>query len=259
MNWVHQIQKYQLGNFIMMTPAIKALSMAIDDRVPVYFDTLPLATIFRDCPFMKILVEKPDNDPLFTSDKPARKETESDYEAYFRINVAEKFPDMQMMPHPYVDQPRSQRLTNEQMNIGIFHGSLSIGKMWEKIIPLDVLQYMIDAIINAGMNPVLIGNRSDRDHFWSKVNTSRVENNFLSTLTLRESIGVLAECDGFISNDTGLYHAAGAMHMHGIVLWEKTNFIRLRSPCAKIQHSRSTESHRENIDNFLNATKERLQ
>ena len=68
-------------------------------------------------------------------------------------------------------------------------------------------------------------------------------------------MSILRQCDSFISNDTGLYHVAGALKKSGLVLWKKTNFIKNKSPYEGIRHCVNPKGdvalYKKNIDLFI--------
>jgi ADP-heptose:LPS heptosyltransferase len=234
--WVLQQQGYELGNFMMMTPALR---IACDQQgpVPVFFETKSLVKLFRDCPFLRRVKERPQGSPRCTS-KPPREDGSDNVTRFIKSlckTVPEKTPDY------YVDSRITYHLKpSSKRRIAIVHGCL--GRYWQphKTLPKLVRQHMLDVVITAGLQPVLLGNGDDARKFWAPIEIADVEN-YLGKLSLRDTVSVLAQCDGFISNDTGLYHVAAALKKPGIVLWKKTDPKRNRAPGDSIEHFVSRE------------------
>ena len=68
---------------------------------------------------------------------------------------------------------------------------------------------------------------------------------------IRKSLGALYHSDLIISNDTGMYHAAGALNKKIFVLWKDTNFNKNKSPgkkCIFSQNKAWWEDYRKMID-----------
>jgi ADP-heptose:LPS heptosyltransferase len=114
---------------------------------------------------------------------------------------------------------------------------------------------MIDSVIEKGMIPVLLGNKSDNDNYWSKINIDKGCINYIDRLSLKDSVSMLNQCDYFLSNDTGLYHVAGALKKRGLVMWYKTDFTKNKCLFDKIEHCINKNGdeaiYKKAIDNYI--------
>ena len=252
-NWFHQRKNFGLGNFIMTTPALRVLGRK--RPVPVFFDNKPIAELYQRCSFITILRKRPSSPPFGNSKIPNKISLEeSDSEAYFRMFVGKG-----AMPNTYVDTNITKNLKRDKRpHIAVFHGCLNQkpGRIRRKDLGLPIRRYIVRAILERDMVPVLLGNSSDYINFWQNCKIDGCVN-FLGKLSLRDSVSILAQCDAFISNDTGLYHAAGALKKNGLVLWRLTNPNKNRAVFSGIKHAVSRRLNfkyfRNKIDRYLDA------
>jgi len=215
MKWFFQHPNYQLGDFIMMTPGIRAISEMNEKPVPVFFGTNYISELYRKCPFIQILPRRPSTNKAFmgtqfSSYQPTHyyktrlHKKESMSHCYFRTHIVSngyKKP----IPNTYVDNVISKVLKREdgKKYIAVFHGCLGQEFIPMKSIPTIRLQEIIDTIIKIGHVPVILGDRQDNNRFWSKINlTNPSIINYLGNLSIGESVSILSQCDIFISNDT---------------------------------------------------------
>ncbi len=238
----------------MATPALQRLAEKKKTPIPVFFQTRYLSDIFCDAEFMTILQKKPPGQPFASSHHPQRRKSESDYEAYFRIICREKLTNLYV---PYVDCSNTLKLNRNAgvTYVAIFHGCLNTKREIQvvKSIGWKTLSHLVKALRARNIVPVVLGSRMDA-RFWGKVDLSKCKN-YLGKLPIRQSISILSQCDYFISNDTGLYHAASALGMKGLVCWHKTSFKKNRSPNTRISHCINREGdlgiYRKAIDAFI--------
>jgi len=144
------------------------------------------------------------------------------------------------MPNTYVDPIDTVKLAKKpgKKYVAVFHGSLSKPTAWPgcaKDLKPIMRQRILDLVKKAGMVPVVLGNGKDRARFWFNIDMKGCED-YVGKLSLPDSVSILRQCDGFISNDTGLYHVAGALKKRGLVLWVKTDPVKNRSTFKGIKH-----------------------
>lgn len=258
MKWCYQKKGWGLGNFIMATPSLQLLSKKWKKPVSVYFDNKNIQELYIEANFINILNKKPQNKPFYKIKMPKRKKNESDIEANCRILLKKQI-NKNKIPNPYIDTIDIDKnifyKKNNKKYIALFHGCFSKLFKDRKNIENEIRQYIIDKIINNNFNVVLLGNKKDYCNYWIKNNLKNIKYNFLNKLSLRETIGVLNQCDYFISNDTGLYHAAAALKIPGLVLWKQTNFIKNKELFEEITHCINKENDfkkfKKHIDSFL--------
>jgi ADP-heptose:LPS heptosyltransferase len=230
MKWFLQNKANGLGNFIMATPAIYVLYKQYGP-IPVYFATHSISKLYQNCEFISVLKNRPKIKPSWTSTRPKRRSHESDSEALCRI-VGHCGP----VPPTYIDGIVTKKLKpKKQQQVAVFHGCL--GRAWKdkKNLGRKIRQLIIKLLLRRNMIPVILGNSKDRNQYWCNNNLDGCVD-YLGKLSLIDSVSVLKQCDFFISNDTGLYHAAGAMEKPGMVIWKATSLIKNKSPFDGIEH-----------------------
>ena len=201
--WIRQIEAYGLGNTIAMMPGLRAMSERLGKRIPMYFETPGLGRLFADCPFIDVMPAKLRHFETYTSVKPLRQPGETDYEAWHRI-LGDTLETKSLTS--YVDKcspPPWWRISSKTPQVAVFHGCLSSD-------PVSIARKDVgSAIVNA-----------------------------LGHTTLREAVGIIQSCAMFISNPTGLYHAAAASGIPGVVLWKEiSDCNKNRAPSGKVVHA----------------------
>ncbi len=231
--WLLQKKSFGLGNFVMATPAINLLSQKWGHRVKVFFETGSIGLLYKKCPFIEVLSSKPSKRPFYTIGAIKRKPTENDIQASCRILKV----GVKNIPYTYVDPIETSvfNRTEKDKCVAVFHGCLGKCFRSRKDIGAETRQYIIDRLGEEGIRIILLGTSSDYKYYWSQNNLKNVEN-FLGKYSLNDSVGILRQCNGFISNDTGLYHVASALKVGGLVLWKKTRSGKNKSPFEGIEH-----------------------
>lgn len=228
--WIHQKIGYELGNFITMTPGIRGLYKISNQKINVYFDTKYLKDIFRDFECINILNKIPSFAPINNRGVPHRINNESDYEAWHRMLTNNNIE----MQDPYIDSPLP-KFEVPNNSCAIIHGCITNGALkTRKDLGKSKRISMIEEARKAGYNPIILGSKSDYADFWEDINYDC--NNYAGKLNIRDSISILNQCKYFISNDTGLYHAASALKIPGKVYWKNTNLEKNKSPFNRISH-----------------------
>ena len=255
--WFLQHRVNQLGNFVMSTPLLISLSEIYQRPIPVYFETDIIKTLYINAGFIKILKNKPRPGYIWSSCPPKEKnKNESDTECYMRL-YADKLGYTKPIPNTYVDINNSVELdkVKGKKYIALFHGCFSPKNVEKKQLSKRVLQYMIDSVIDRGNIPVLLGNKSDNDNYWSKIQIDDRAINYIDKLSLKDSVSILNQTDLFLSNDTGLYHVAGALKKNGLVMWYKTDHIKNKCIFEGIEHCINYEGddkvYMDSIKDFL--------
>ena len=234
MNWFFQDPNFQLGDFIMLTSGLKAISELRNERINVYFSNASVRDLYLDCPFINILKKRPSKSPFASSKfssynhglyRKKKMKGESMQECFFRIYAKQKGYDKEM-PHTYVDCPDGLKLNKESKKryVAIFHGCLGDLFVPKKSVPDQTLPFMVEEVLRNDFIPVILGSSLDNKRFWRRVNLKNKNIiNYVGKLSIRDSVSVLSQCDNFISNDTGLYHVASALKKNGLVIWRLTS------------------------------------
>ncbi len=250
--WILQKKSFGLGNFIMATPAIRLLSERRKEKIKVFFETVPISQLYRQCPFVKILKKRPTKRPNFTIGRVRRGRTEGDNEAYCR---ALRVGSMSIVS-TYVDSVQTEILAKQdgEKCVAVFHGCLGKCFRKKKDIGVETRQYILDTLVKNKIKVILLGAESDFKHYWTHNNLSSVEN-YLGRYSLQDSISLLSQCDNFISNDTGLYHVSGALKKEGLVLWKHTKYAKNKAPFKGIEHCLNSdfdlEIYKNAVDKYV--------
>jgi ADP-heptose:LPS heptosyltransferase len=264
--WFFQHPNYQLGDFIMMTPGLKAIAEMDGKPLPVFFETSYISDLYRNCSFIKILSQKPNTNKYFMGTqfssynlahyyKSRKDKKESMAECFFRKFATEKG-YLKPMPNTYVDTDITLHIDKEEGKkyVAMFHGCLGDEFVPKKSISIKELQNILNIVISEGYTPFLLGNSVDNKRFWNKINISHPSiKNYIGRLNIKDSVSLLNQCDAFISNDTGLYHVAGALEKRGLVFWGTTDFYKNRTNFSGIKRVKMIEvkSYRNYIIDFL--------
>ena len=221
--WIYQSRDYGLGNFINLTPTIKLMADHFGERIPVYFDLDFIEQCFLDCPFIEILSERPDNNPLFGSSLVNGRNDCPDY-----IHVAKEarksIPLNGDLPHTYVDQ------ANE--------------------IAKDKNIYTVFLRGSGSENLIYLSSKMPRDEYYQKYflsdqmkrcaftgsenDVTRAKGLFDGMVhhigDIRKSLALIRDANLVVSNDTGLAHAAAAMNKNLVILWKNTRLPKNANP-----------------------------
>jgi ADP-heptose:LPS heptosyltransferase len=159
-----------------------------------------------------------------------RGKEQSDIEYNIEVHCGKKF--LNRIEPAYVDSNNTMTLKRKKNKkyIAIFNGCLNTKKRKRrrKEIPIDCRDYIVQRCLDLGFIPVILGSRSDYKNFWrhNDIIDGKSVVNYLGKLSLKKTVSILNQCDNFISNDTGLYHVAGALKKKGLVLWRGTDFYK---------------------------------
>ncbi len=253
--WFHQKNSVGIGDFLMLTPTIKKCYDLFNRKIPVFFDSKEIESLYVKSEYIEILDFIPNTPAIFTSSR--NKGTKNGMNKY--LDFCNSTLGVQDIGQPFVDDDITFNI-NKNGNIYI---ALINGKeikqdhdpyKYGKDLRPETRQYMIDRCLDLGITPVILGNSKDIENFWQFNDISKCEN-FLNKLSLKDSVSVLKQCDGFISNDTGLYHIASAMKKKGLVIWRDTECEEHRNPLDGdfIQHHATAkkETYFKVIDDFI--------
>jgi ADP-heptose:LPS heptosyltransferase len=183
--------------------------------------------MFLDCPFIKIINRKQakQRDVLFTS---AFVNEDIEDWKFIHQSVTKHFGiEIDNIPHTYVDICEKPFELNKKYCV-IIRGGVKNSWFSEKEPGDDIYKYILEKV-SSKRRVVFIGSQSDYESFicrmknWAPVSTLILDD-------IRKSLGAIEHSDFLVSNDTGMYHAAGALNKEVFVLWKHTNFIKNKSP-----------------------------
>lgn len=240
MPYVLQHPDFALGNFINLTPAIRWLAERDGQPVPVYFSTGYVQECFMDCPFIRILDRKSDQGPLFDSGMINPENDMPDYQYVFQRIAGKKWtPEY----HTYVDGFDFEYDKSITMING--SGSADARYVSKKDIGESPYSCIKNIVSQKGFELVACGSYQDMERapYMARLCDRGVWGN------IRQTLSQLSRTYCVIANDTGLAHAAGAMHKPLLVLWKNTPRERCKNAGSITEYS--YENHEENIQRFL--------
>lgn len=223
-----QLKSYGVGNTVMCTPAMIEYNRQTGKKVNACFESDHVRELFLDAPFMNI-VDRMDqwhvHSGMINNRMP-------DY-MYFWTIVKERFglTDFEVLPGTYVDIPK----VDPKDFIVIVRGCANPSKRKTKDPGETHYIKIIEEIQRKGVDVVMVGD--GYDYQWNKNILETTKIPFVSGM--RDALKYIAACQMFVSNDTGLYHVAGAMQKKGFIMWKDTNFIKNESPSGRFMYSHS--------------------
>ena len=225
--YVLQHQLWGIGNFIMCTPTLETLSDHFNRPVPVYFELPHIAEMFLDCPFIEIINRKQakQRDVLFSS--AMVNEEMEDWKYIHQLVTGHLDIQVDTIPHTYVDMCKKPSEI-EQKYCVIIRGGVNNSWFSDKEPGNEIYKYIIEKV-SPERNVVFIGGSSDYERFICEMK-GWIPRSIVILDNIRGSLGAMAYADFVVTNDTGMYHAAGALNKDIFVLWKHTNFIKNRSP-----------------------------
>ena len=222
--YVHQTEQYGLGNFINLTPTMQLLANHLKRPVPVYFDLKFIRDCFTDCPFMEILEEEPDYNPLFTSGLVNFKNDCPDWLHVYK-EVTKSIPLTGKIPHTYIDT--AKEMDAPKVNTLFIRGSGNENK-WYLASKMPSDSYYIEHFadnLSGEYSEAFTGSEND---------ISRANGLFDRMIRyiggVRLALALIREADYIVANDSGLAHAAGAMNKRMTVLWVNTSLPKNGNP-----------------------------
>ena len=224
---VYQRPDYAIGNFINCTPTIQTLSKYFKDKIPVFFASKFVQDMYLKCPFIRIIgnEEASKLKTLFTSGMV--NQDVPDWIYIHRKIMGSLCPGIEDIPHTYVDSYDPPDELKDKKYAVIVRGGVRNKFFDRKNIPEDVYKHIIDKIKDK-YEIVFIGGRKDMDLLDPLIAYSKTRNVYIGNM--KKSLGILNGAFIVISNDTGMYHASGALNKHTFVLWKQTNIKKNKSP-----------------------------
>lgn len=229
MSYVEQRADFGLGNFINITPTIRALYER-DGRIPILFRTEYVKECYRDCPYIRIINE-PDGERLFGSE--LINQTIPDY-----LHVMHTILGEEVECKGFIDTPEPTMSGYGVIMNG--SGSDIQGYCDKKVIDSEVWNYVI---AKSTVPVYFTGSESDM------LRNMRVNASNLIINDIRASLSLINGADWVISNDTGLAHAAGVMNKRLLTLFKNTAFPKNMNMGKKSSYAFG--DYINSIDNFL--------
>lgn len=219
--YINQDSGYGMGNFIMLTPAIRGLSDLYDRPIPVHFHDKYMEPMFKDCPFMTI-IDKPIGKKLFGSG--AINKAIPDWEYVYKKFIE----NTNDIPHTYVDSCEEISIPIVGDYAVIIRGTGGDAAYTKLKDPGNDIYHHILKSLN--IPKVFIGSTGISEDWARDMSRWTEGTNYIRMNDIRMSLSLINNAKFVISNDTGMYHAAGALNKNQFVLWKDTNLIKNSTP-----------------------------
>jgi hypothetical protein len=224
--YVHQHHDFGIGNFINCTPAIKIISEYINDKVQVVFDNKHVSQMFEKCDFMKIIDKSSihNKKQILSSSEVNQNIEDWRYQCQLiqkRLNIR-----ITNIPHTYVDSYNSN--INNKYAV-IIRGMINENWKERKDPGDEIYKHIINELIKREYTIVFVGSASDYNRNIKSMKVWADENEVVLD-DVKQTLGIIKDASIVISNDTGMYHASGALNKETFVIWKDTPFIKNKSP-----------------------------
>ena len=233
----YQHPSFALGNFIMITPAIRRQSEKQHKPVNVYFAKQYVKECFKECSFINPVSKL--RDQVFVSSNMVNRNM-PDYQYSFKKAHKEIW---ESKYHTYVDSPSEYDFSNQKYMV-VLNGLA--GAAWRK--KKETPEHIHRLIKQHSNLPIwFTGSKSDlvNNSPWMAEVGDVVELD-----NIRKALAIIRDAQLVVANDTGLAHAAGAMNKKLLVLWKDTPFIKNQNPGINTQYAMKHEWE-EQVINFL--------
>ena len=197
MKWILQHNRYGLGNFVNLTPAIQAM----EGKVPVYFETEYVKQAYQSWDKINVLEERPHTSPTLSSEFVCRENTMPDYEYIWKLAGNKEEPLRQIAPRIKVAV--------------LMNGCATAEKRPTKNPGPDIYNHIVFALQAKGYKYIFVGTTEDKRFSPFALNCDEI---ILDNIEL--AMWAIQSSDLVIANATGLYHVAGAYEKKGFILWK---------------------------------------
>lgn len=236
--YVHQHKHYGIGNFINCTPTIQMLSHHFKQKIPVLFDSDVVRDMFLDCEFIDIITHSKGKKQLFHSglvnwNIPDHIYIQQKISSQLKIKSSKKY-------HTYVDTVQLREKCHSKPYVVFARGCA--GKYWEKAKEPgdDIYIHIAKKVLDQGLDVIFIGSDLERDKLL-RIHNALDQKSHMVLNNIRHSLALLNECKYLVANDTGMYHAAGALNVPTFVLWKDTPFEKNKCPGTKTVYSQKND------------------
>ena len=227
--WVHQNRGNGLGNFVMCTPTIITLHNHFKEKIPVYFDDEYLKELYNGWDKITVLSNKGlPKHKMFGSDLMNLKIPDW---KYIHDKITKKMNiEVDKIPHTYAPLFQCTPEYEKEKYCVIVRGCIK-NSYWKikKDVGDEIYKQIMHTIMNKGIQIVMVGNSHDFDSHLRKMATwgkkYKVDRD-----NIRRAVSLIANAKFVVSNDSGLYHVAGALNKHTFVMWKDTPFEKNKSP-----------------------------
>ena len=250
--YVKQQNGYGIGNFINCTPTIAFLADYYASKIAVYFESNVIEKMYENCTFIRIIksAEAEKMECLFSSSLINGLIPDWKY-IYKRITKKlGLYNRSQLIPHTYVDAHKPLKEYRDDKYVVVVRGMVEPSNYWVKMKdPGDEIYKYIINKLKDNYKVVFIGNDSDNAYSIKKMKSWYGGDSVINDI--KKSLALINNASLVISNDTGMYHAAGALNKKSFVLWKKTKLKKNLSPASTITISKQ-RNWKKDFDTWLN-------
>jgi ADP-heptose:LPS heptosyltransferase len=224
-----QHRDFGLGNTINCTPAMIAYYNHTGKRVKAMFHSEYIEKVFQKADFLQI-VDSMDGTDICSN---MINQKIPDWKHVLQI-ASDKFdlPKTENPPHTYVDGCNDDQI--EANLVVLCNNCANEAKRHTKCIDFAVYKEITQYFKKKGFAVVMLGSMADEQYnepIWSKSDI------LFKSIDITKQLELIKMAKYVVTNDTGLYHVAGAMKKKGIVFWKDTNPIKNLSPNKNFRHS----------------------
>ena len=258
--FIRQKFGFNIGNFIMCTPVIHALSIYFNQKIKVSFEDKVTERLFKKCDFIEPIETDYVNDSVLACECDSISQNRQCIvnrvengiktekltmllssatggldkpEWLHKWLLVENFLNIDLGPHlnTYVDSYPLPSVLKDGNYCVVMRGcagpvnSLSLPSK----DPGDEIYNFILKHLNNKIKIVFVGNNVDNDRFIKRM-SSWVEDGVVILNSIEDTLGAINNSKFVITNDTGFYHASGALEKESFVIWKDTPLIKNQSP-----------------------------
>jgi ADP-heptose:LPS heptosyltransferase len=228
--YVFQHKGNGLGNFIMCTPTIITLHQHYKQKITVHFSDEYMYDLFKDWDVIEATTKTPSGKTkLFGSNLINQKIPDWQF-IHNTITKQQNIYGQYPVPHTYVPCfDITEKEFPKDSYVVLIRGCFK-GSIWaSKKNPGDDIYNYIMKNIPEKYKIVLVGNGHDFKRDLNRM--SRWDPRTVVVKDdIRKAVSLICGAKFVVSNDTGLYHVAGAINKDIFVIWKQTPKEKNRSP-----------------------------
>ena len=223
--FVRQLKGAEIGNFVNTTPTIISLYDHFKQPIPVKFDSAYVKELYKDWDKIKVIDDTSGLTQLVHS---GEHNHHSINEGIRRHHVVMDKLGIKCneVPLPYAPSLNT-KLDGEYVVIA--RGCIDhprAGWKQHKEVGDDIFKNIMSKI---DLPIYIVGNTADYKRSLHRMKNYGKDVKYCLD-DIREVVSLITGCKYMISNDTGLYHVAGALNKNIFVIWKDTPFKKNQSP-----------------------------
>lgn len=169
-----------------------------------------------------------------------------DYQYVFNLVTSKFNLENHGIPHTYVDYSDKPPIKDSNLVV-VARNCANNSKRHQKDINEGFFIKMVRKLQEIGYEVIMLGSYDDYKYNLDIVNKTGIKFEFDD---IRKHLELIHKAKFVCMNDTGLYHAAGAMRKRGLIFWKDTNPIKNLSPNTNFRHSYGF-NHNQDFTEYL--------